>query len=721
MNGQPPPCIPVRAVSIKILLVLAALLALPAPLFALTWRWSNPQPNGDDITGLAKNGNVSVAVAARGQISLGYNFYNWVPCVVPTTNDLQAVTFFGNRLVAVGESGTVVYSDDYANFTAVNLNTSGNWLIAVAASPSLLVTVGDNAVIYTSSNGAAWTAQAQPPRVGSAWLESVAYGNGWFVIGGDNGYAAVSTNGVTWTYHGISTSGSIFWLAYVSGSGSLTNFPYPGFWAATDTGQAWYSTNNGVAWKQFPGINSTNIFYSLAVNKSSGLIAGDTDLRLGTNTAAWLEQAATNTMAFTNFTAAPAWTYYDALWDTNGDYQLAGADGMLVQGTPHGSLYNWAQQYPANVYDWLFAVTFVDGLYVAVGDHARIMSSEDGADWTTEQPPLTNSVSSAGTFFLCVGGDTNLLVAAGNQGSLAVSPQAFVPVVQTNLDGTLVTNLANTIGLIWNSLPAPVTGELTAVGVYSNRYYLTGSGGTLLASTNGTNWINYHVPVTNDLSGIAASSNTMVIVGDYGAIITSANGTNWTIRSSGTKNALFRVRWLNGVFLAVGENGTILRSTNAISWYAAAATGTTNWLNDAVAVSNTCYVVGNYGTVLASADLNIWTNVPLITPRSLYGAATQNGQLVVVGLEGAILRSQIVPLTNAVNFLAYSQADNENIFLLSGIVDQQCTLDYSTNLSGAWNTGPLLNFYYGDGTLELIQPLPLNAPTQQFYRCTLVP
>jgi len=321
---------------------------------------------------------------------------------------------------------------------------------------------------------------------------------------------------------------------------------------------------------------------------------------------------------------------------------------------------------------------------------------------------------------LCVGGDTNLLVAAGNQGSLAISPQSFVPVIQTNTDGTLVTNLANTIGVIWQSLPAPTASELTAVGVYSNRYYLTGSSGILLASTNGTNWINYHVPVTNDLSGIAASTNQLVIVGDDGCIITSANGTNWTQRSSGTRNGLFRVRWLNGVFLAVGENGTILRSTNAISWYAA-STGTTNWLNDAAAVSNTCYIVGNYGTVLASTNFITWTPVPTITPLSLYGAATQNGQLVVVGLEGSILRSQIVPLTNAVNFLDYSQADGENVFLLSGIVDQQCTLDYTTNLMGNWNTGPLLDFYYGDGTLEVLQLLPNNPPVQQFYRCTLVP
>lgn len=681
---------------------------------SLTWRWSNPQPNGNNITGLAENGNVSVEVAELGQVYIGDSFYNWVPSVVPTTNDLQAVTFFGNRLVAVGENGAVVYSDDYVNFTNVNLNTAPDWLIAVAASSNLLVAVGDEAILYSSPDGANWTKESRPPNVGSDWLVSATYGNGRFMIGGDSGYIATSTNGTTWSSHPINTSESIFWLSYIAGSGSPTNFPYAGFWAVTDGGHAWYSTNAGVNWKQFSALNNTNTLYSLAANEWTGLLVGDANVQLGTNAAGWTQQTGGQLLE------APVWTYYDSLWDASGDYQLAGAEGMLVEGTKIGNSYDWSLQYPYNFYDWLLQVTAVDGLYVAVGDHARVVTSDDGGDWTVEALPVTNSISTTNTIFLCIGGDTNLLIAAGNQGSLAISPQTFVPVVQTNLDGTLVTNLANTIGVIWDSLPAPTTQDLSAVGVYSNRYYLAGSAGTLLASADGTNWIHYSVPITNDLAGIAASTNQIVIVGDDGSIITSANGTNWTARSSGTHNGLFRARWLNGLFLVIGENGTILRSTNAANWYADVS-GTTNWLNDAVMVSNTCYVVGNYGMVLASTNFIDWARVATITALSLYGAATQNGQLIVVGLNGTILRSPIIPSTNAITFLAYSQVDNENVFLLSGGLDEECTLDTSTNLPGNWTTGPLLDFLYGNGTLEVIEPLGNNPPGSQYYRCTGVP
>jgi hypothetical protein len=699
---------------LPILLLLAFMLWSPDRLQALTWRWSNPQPNGNNITGLAENGTVSVEVAELGQVYLGDDFSDWAPALVPTTNDLQAVIFFGNRLVAVGENGVVIYSDDYVNFTNVNLKTSPDWLVAVAASSNRLVTVGDDAILYTSTDGATWSGEPKPPNIGSDWLVSAAFGAGTFVIGGDNGYTAVSTNGLTWTSHTINTSDSIFWLSYVTGSGGDTNFPYTGFWAVSDGGKAWYSTNLGVNWKRVSALTSTNILYSLAANQESGLVAGDEELELGTNVSHWVSAAGSQ------IGAAPAWTYYDAWWNPEGDYQLAGASGLLVQGTKIGGDYIWSLQYPNNFYDWLLQVVAVDGLYVAVGDHARVATSDNGGFWTVEALPLTNSVFSTNTIFLCVGGDTNLLVAAGNEGSLAISPQAFVPVVQTNLNGTLVTNLANTIGVLWNALPAPTTSDLTAVGVYSNVYYLAGSGGTLLASADGTNWIHYHLPVTNDLAGIAASSNQLVIVGDNGCILTSANGTNWTRQSSGVASGLFRVRWLAGLFLAFGENGVILRSTNATRWYADVS-GTTNWLNDAVLVSNTCYVVGNYGTVLASTNLIDWSSIPTITPLSLYGAATQNGQLVVVGLNGTILRSPIFPPTSPISILAYAQADNENIYLLSGALDEECTLDSTTNLLGNWTTGPRLDFLSGNGTVEVIQPLGSDPAPSEFYRCTVVP
>ena len=166
------------------------------------------------------------------------------------------MTFFGNRIIITGANGTVGYSDDGVNFTTTNLNTT-NWLVAVAASSNLVVAVGDNAAIYTSSDGANWQPKltGQPPGVGQNWLLSVAWGAGVFVATGENSYVATSSDGTHWTNStGAGASGDLTGVAYISTTNVSTAFPYTGFWAVTYKGHAFYSLDGGSTWAGFSGI-----------------------------------------------------------------------------------------------------------------------------------------------------------------------------------------------------------------------------------------------------------------------------------------------------------------------------------------------------------------------------------------------------------------------------------------------------------------------------------
>lgn len=671
---------------------------------------------------------------------------NWFPQNSGLTNDLEAVTFFGNRIIIAGADGAVAYSDDGVNFTANSLNTP-NWIVSLAASSNLVVAVGDNGALYTSTNGANWDLQSPPPDLYPSWLTSVAYGNGVFVTTGDTGgvsggsYLANSSDGIHWTnqstanYGLLSGLGNLEDVAWVNSSGSDKAYPYTGFWAVDDAGDAIYSVNYGATWNQFTMQNSTNVLYAISADNVTGLLAGDSEVRLGgTNSAnqvVWPEQVG---QALTN---VPPWTYFTAVSETNGVYELAGYDGMLVQSSVANGGYSWNTPY-YSARDWLWQVTSTPGFYVAVGDNARIMTSENGAQWAIEEVPLTNSVSLTNTVFLCVGGTTNLLIAAGNQGSLAVSPNFLTSLEETNDDGSLFTNSASTLGVIWYSLTAPegTTNDIAGIYAYRNSFYLVGDKGMILSlnftnwpglNTNnldallgGTNWTVVNSSVTNDLSGITRFTNGLLVVsGDHGRILTSPDGTDWTKRTTGITSALLRVRCAGGQLLAGAENGTLLTSTNGTNW-TDISTGQTNLLTDAIMISNACYVVGNNGVVLTSTNFEDWANIGTITSKSLEGVATQNGQLVAVGFEGTILRSQVIPITTPVNFVTYAQTEGYNVFAVAGVVDQQFTLDSSTNLMG-WETGPLLNLSYGDGTLIFYQELPTNPPDAQYYRCTLVP
>ncbi len=705
-----------RCIQLAIACLLA--IALSGTARTLSWNWSNPLPHGNDIVGMAWNGTLGVEVCDRGRVYTSPDLIDWFPQESHLTNDLQAVTFFGDRIIVTGAFGAVAWSDDGVNFTAGSLNTS-NWIVSVAASSNLVVAVGDNGALYTSTDGAVWHLQSPPPNLDGYWLLSVAYGNGVFVTTGEQGYIATSRNGTNWTSHSLPiVDGELENVAWINASGSITNFPYTGFWTVSDAGYAFYSTNSGANWNQFTLANSTNVLYTLAADDATGLLAGDTEVRLGslnTNRLTWPEQVGLG------LTEVPAWTYFAAVSQTNGVYELAGYDGMTVASSATNGSYAWSPI----IYsprDWLWQVTLAGGLYVAVGDNARIMTSSDGADWTVEEVPLTNSVSLAATVFLGVGGNTNLLLAAGTQGSLSISPNLQFPVTETNTDGSLFTNEVSSLGVAWYSQPAPdgTTNDLAGACEFADQFYLIGGNGTILSSPDGTNWTPQTSGTTNYLSGLAPFTNGLLVAsGNEGTLITSPDGMSWTRRTAGTTNWLYRVKCVNGRLLAMGENGTLLTSTNAANW-TLLSSGVTNWLNDAVMISNTCYVVGNQGTVLASTNFINWNNVGTITTKSLEGAATQNGQLVAVGYEGTILRSQVIPVTTPVNFISYSQTAGYDLFAVAGVLDQQFTLDSSTNLVN-WTTGPLVDLIYGDGTLVFYEALPTNSPPAQYYRCTLAP
>jgi hypothetical protein len=367
----------------------------------------------------------------------------------------------------------------------------------------------------------------------------------------------------------------------------------------------------------------------------------------------------------------------------------------------------------------LWQITTNQGLYIAVGANATIMTSDDGVNWDTEAIPFTNGVSIANTVLFGVGGSTNLLIAVGNAGTTLLSTNQFISVVTTNADGSLATNSVSAIGIVWTPLAPSTTNDLQGVAYFDSQYYTCGGGGTILQSPTGATWTRLSTPTTAYLSGLAVYPGGLVAVGDMGTIVTSANGATWTARTSGTTNWIFRVRYLGGALIAAGENGTILTSSNGTTW-TKRASATTSWLNDITMVTNTFFVVGDSGAVLASTNATTWTNVPIITGESLFGAATQNEQLVVAGVSGVILQTQVAPIPTQLQFLDFETTSNEALFLVAATnlaVDLQFTLDSSTNLAN-WTTAPLLNMI--SGPVLFYETLPSNAPSSQYFRATLV-
>jgi hypothetical protein len=664
--------------------------------FPLTWRWSNPTPHGNNIIDIAGTNQFWIQVAEQGQLYTSGDLFNWLPRDTQTAADLRAVTFLGDQILVVGESGTVLFGPSVTALTLIDLGTT-DWLEGVAASPQLAVAVGDNGAVYTSSDGLHWQRQNTPF---TDWLRSVAFGTpggvGTFVAVGESGFVATSTNGTHWQQQSTFTSSDLNRVSWCNGE----------FWTLGDAGAAFESTT-GKTWVN-SGTGATNVLNAFAGQDSLRLIAGDSEVRLRMGRPPWSDELAT-----TKPYPPPDWTYLSGVGQSN-SFLLCGRTGMMVQGVVDTNLNTGWSTISDSLRNWLFDMKRFPNLYLSVGDRATIMSSLDGINWDVELPPdaLTNSI------FLGIGGSTNVAVAVGSGGAIATSFDGQQSVVSTNSDGTLVTNLVSTLGIYWHAVqPSPTTNDLQGVTFFNDQFVVSGGSGIVLTSADAVTWKAHSTPTKSLLSSLEAFPGVIVAVGQQGTILTSPDAVTWTVRNSGTTNWVYRVRYLGGRLIALGENGIILTSTDAINW-SAQTSPTTSWLNDVGWVDNTYFIVGDQGTVLTSLDSAVWTDRGTITGKSLFAAATAGGMLVAAGIEGVILRSQVVPFTTPVSFLSFPSQASDNVFLFAGQPGQRFTLDRSNDL-GTWTPSPVLEIdttgtllHVDDGT---------NAVVRQFFRTSLHP
>lgn len=647
-------------------------LPLQSVTYPLDWRWSNPTPHGADIADVAyATGGLAVQVGERGQIYTSTDMNLWIPRRSHTERALRSVAFLGGRIVISGESGTILFADDVNAFRRVDLDTP-DWLESVAASSTLVVAVGDHAAIYTSTNAVSWQRQSISFTTS---LRSVAWGPPGFVTVGENGFVASSLAGANWT---LRASGLSQHLNRVSWAGGQ-------FWIVGDGGKV-LTSPDGSAWT-LQSSGATNALSAAAGSSTSQLVAGETEVRLREGPL-W-----TNPLGNSSVYSPPPWSYYCALWDGDG-YWLGGATGMWVGGykTNATSPTFWREA-GGSVRDWLWAVTRAPNFYIAVGARAAVMTSGNGVDWDLNLVP--NSVTNA--VFLGTGGATNHFFAVGTAGSM----------------------IHSTNGVIWQAIePRPATNDLQGFAVRGDMFLASGSRGAIITSTNGTSWVKRQTPTTSFISSMAAFPDGLVAVGDNGTVLTSRDGSNWTSRSLSTTNWLYRVQHLNGVLLAVGENGVLLTSPDGATW-TSQNSGVTAWLTDSTFVDGAWFVVGTGGTVLSSTNLTAWANLGTLTGKSLFGVAADGTQLVTVGVEGIILRSQIVPRRTPISFVNYTRSAGRNVFLFGGQPDQRFTLERSPDLFD-WESVRDLEFIDGTGTLLLLDGFAPERP-REFFRGRLLP
>jgi hypothetical protein len=125
-------------------------------------------------------------------------------------------------------------------------------------------------------------------------------------------------------------------------------------------------------------------------------------------------------------------------------------------------------------------------------------------------------------------------------------------------------------------------------------------------------------------------------------------------------------------------------------------------------------LVGDGGVVALSQDLSTWVETPTLTMRNLYTACAAQGQWVVAGTGGAILRTRAVAYDAPVQILNYPKAPEDSLFLFGGQMDQTFRLERSADLQ-IWEEAVDLEISDPEGVLILMDATT-NAPSGQFFR-----
>jgi len=251
------------------------------------------------------------------------------------------------------------------------------------SSTGLFVTVGDNGIILTSSDGISWTKRTSGTTKN---LYGVTYGNSTFVTVGDNGTILTSSDGTTWTNTSTNKRTTLRYFSKAD-TNHLYGVTYGDDLFVTVGGNATiFTSSDGTTWTERDGLRSTwatpKYLKGVTYRKKLFVTVGRNGLILNSPDGITWKQRKSGTK-------------YNLVGITyrNGLFVSVGKNGKIVTSFDG----NWWVKRTYVLPDWLNGVTYGNGTFVTVGDNGVIITSSDGISWTKrtsgDQPTTTTIVS----------------------------------------------------------------------------------------------------------------------------------------------------------------------------------------------------------------------------------------------------------------------------------------------------------------------------------------
>ncbi len=426
--------------------------------------------------------------------------------------------------------------------------------------------------IFTSTDGAAWTGLSQIKNR----HHSIAYGNGRFVAGGSGGRISISTDAVNWTPGQFP-----FIVAYLTNGQPGSSSPV-------------YSEARELVF-------SNGKFVALAEGYDGyPLMAQSTD---GTT-----------------------WT---AVTDADQDFQRTKAQKLRQIGDltyllgAGGNLWRtslWltarTQLLPLQDWDWSAVAASATRVVVA-GEGGHVLWSDDAVTFHRATLPDAENVTDMVwmpelALFLAVGGNETA-------GKAWTSPDGVHWFCQT------------LVGF---------TGRATGVAWGGSQAMICGPGGRVVASTDGIRWTTRNSGTTENLTAIEWGGGRFAATGSGGIVIHSADGKAWTHYQLGPDHVIYSgLAFGNGLWIV--PNGSELRlTTDFTTWWSNYGPGSEP--NPLFAFGQ--FITSNQRYVLGSSDGSFWqsyvdglgpaTSYP--TDMGYFRGARFGNRVIFVGQDGQI-------------------------------------------------------------------------------------
>ncbi len=592
---------------------------------------------------------VSQGLQGRAYYATSLAGVNWTARISRTTKYLRAITAIstaGTRLVAVGDRGTVIISDDSGkNWASRTSGTEGDLLGIVAIGTdrgNKLVAVGrEETVITSTDNGDTWdfetsmTTQLALNAITAINTES----GSRLVAVGENGIVRTSDDsGKSWTAQISGTAGHL-WGVTAIGTDRGSRLV-----AVGAGGQVVISDDNGESWAaRISGTGGLHLISITAIG--SRLVAvgdGDTAITSIDSGESW-KVLTSGTGKLTNITAI--------------DSRLVavGLNGRVITSGNRGEL--WTVQ-ASGTSSHLISITAIGiesgSRLVAVGENGTVITSDTKIDCFTT-PSMTRQTRQYGTTRLTglqgppgpPGPACYITELAGINWTARVSGGAYIfRAITTITTGGIARLVAvGDMGIVTTSDDKGVTWETQTSGLKTTEHIY---GATAIGSTV------FAVGFNTNSSPSAAIVDTLAT----GIVITSDDGVRWAKLTPTTTNyqrgyliGITAITTGSGINRLVAVGGldkagiVIISDDKGVTWRdAASVSGKPQLLHGIAVIGSMLVAVGHRGTVMTSGDYGVtWQSRPSGTSNNLISITaigTESGsRLVAVGRGGVVITS----------------------------------------------------------------------------------